>query len=157
MQTVQTVPTDRAQIITCGAQVIGISFTWARQVIETFELTRVPNAPAWLAGAVNADGVILPVIDLATWLDPTDVLRAGTRQRLLAGGVGEDGFALLFDGLPMPARVVTRSESVACVNRLRPFLQGAVAASATTAPASAVWPLIDIAALADSLVAELAH
>lgn len=144
--------TERAQVITCGTQVMGIPFTWARQVIEAFELTRVPNAPAWLAGAVNADGVILPVIDLANWLDPTDVLRAGTRQRLLAGGVGEDGFALLFDGLPMPARVMAQTEPLACPDRLRPFLQQGAAVTLTTA-----WPLIDIAALADSLMAELAH
>ena len=142
---------EQAQVITCGAQVIGIPFTWARQVIEVFDLTRVPTAPAWLAGAVNADGVILPVIDLAAWLDPTEVLRAGTRQRLLAGGDGEDGFALLFDGLPVPARVRVQTEPLACSNRLEPFLRGA-AVTLTTA-----WPLIDIAALADSLMAELAH
>lgn len=150
---------DRAQALTCGTQVIGVPFCWARQVIEAFELTRVPNAPPWLAGAVNADGVILPVIDLATWLDPTQVLPAGTRLRLLAGGDGENGFALLFDGLPMPARVAAQApqsepEPIACPERLRPFLQGVVK-PATSAVSPAVWPLVDVDALANHLMTEL--
>jgi hypothetical protein len=154
---------ERAHAITCGTRVVGIPGTWARQVIDTFELTRVPNAPVWLAGAVNADGVILPVIDLAAWLDPTEVLHAGTRQRLLSGGQGEDGFALLFDGLPMSAQVIDPAMPVHCAPRLLPFVQGAATAfslnsTEALAPSGpSVWPLINVAALADSLMAELAH
>ena len=94
-----------AQGIVCGSWALAFSFDWARQIVETFEISAIPKSPNWLVGAANVDGSILPVIDLAVYFSPaTANLQASPHQRLLVGGIkatdSEDDIALIFSGLP---------------------------------------------------------
>ncbi len=94
-----------AQGIVCGSWALAFSFDWSRQIVETFEISAMPKSPGWLVGAVNVDGIILPVIDLAVYFSPTTAsLQASPRMRLLVGGITaagmEDAIALIFSGLP---------------------------------------------------------
>jgi chemotaxis signal transduction protein len=68
-------------------------------------MTAIPKAPAWLLGAANVEGTILPVIDLAVYFSPTTAsLQVSPHQRLLVGGItaagADDALALIFNGLP---------------------------------------------------------
>ena len=97
-----------AQGILCGAWALAFPFDWARQIVDTFELSPVPKSPGWLLGAANVDGNILPVIDLNAYLSnsmPTSI----RQQRLLIGGISSalssadttgDAIAIAFEGLP---------------------------------------------------------
>ncbi len=97
-----------AQGILCGAWALAFPFDWARQIVDTFELSPVPKSPGWLLGAANVDGNILPVIDLNAYL--SNSMSTSTRQqRLLIGGISGalssadatgDAIAIAFEGLP---------------------------------------------------------
>ena len=95
-----------AQGIICGSWALAFSFDWSRQIVDRFELSAIPKAPAWLAGAVNVEGNVLPVVDLAQYFSP-ELANFGqpTQQRLLVGGLthtdAEDAVALVFSSLPM--------------------------------------------------------
>jgi chemotaxis signal transduction protein len=93
-----------AQGIVCGSWALALSFDWARQIVEHYEISAVPKAPSWLIGAANIEGNVLPVVDLATYFSPTMASYSVQRQRLLVGGLtaqsSDDAIALVFDGLP---------------------------------------------------------
>jgi chemotaxis signal transduction protein len=96
----------RALAVQCGVLRVALPHGWARAAVDCPDLTPVPRAPGWLAGAANIDGEITPVVDLAAWCgegDMTDVPRRDLR--LLLGGHGGDALALLFNGLPRLVRV----------------------------------------------------
>jgi|UPI00064817A7 chemotaxis signal transduction protein len=124
---------EPAQGIQCGALDLAFPYAWAHAISEDFSLTPVPNAPAWLAGATNVEGEIVPVFDLAAWVDPR--ASGPGRARLLVGGLGGDRAAIVFTGA---ARMV-RYQAGAPVPSgpgappllLRPFV---LAASETSPP-----------------------
>jgi chemotaxis signal transduction protein len=99
-----------AQGIVCGPWALALSYDWARQIIENFELTAIPKSPAWLLGATNVEGNILPVVDLGLYFSPelgaTSAMQ--TTQRLLVGGMtaegAEDAVAIAFHALPQQLR-----------------------------------------------------
>jgi chemotaxis signal transduction protein len=97
-----------AQGILCGSWALAFPFDWARQIVDTFELSPIPKAPAWLLGGSNVEGGILPVVDLAMYLGTSATSGLG-RKRLLVGGLGAaqasaestgEAIALAFEGLP---------------------------------------------------------
>jgi chemotaxis signal transduction protein len=96
-----------AQGILCGSWALAFPFDWARQIVDSFELSPIPKAPPWLLGATNIEGGILPVIDLEAYFTGA-AATANSRQRLLIGGLISgrdaedrgDAVALAFDGLP---------------------------------------------------------
>ncbi len=98
-----------SQGIICGSWALAFSFDWARQIVDRFELSAIPKAPHWLAGATNIEGNVLPVIDLAQYFSP-ELANYGqqTQQRLLVGGLknndSEDAIALVFSSLPIQLR-----------------------------------------------------
>lgn len=49
-----------------GGQACGISIWDVQEVLQMVELTPVPDAPTYVAGAINLRGSVLPVIDMAT-------------------------------------------------------------------------------------------
>ncbi len=94
-----------AQGIICGSWALALSFDWSRQIVEDFEISAIPKSPAWLVGAANIEGSILPVVDLAVYFSPTTAnLTVSPHQRLLVGRLKMDdtdeAVALLFNGLP---------------------------------------------------------
>jgi chemotaxis signal transduction protein len=145
-------PAERAQALRCGELGIALLHGWARAAIERFELSAVPQAPAWLAGATNVEGQVVPVIDLLQWLDPAQAIDPTDRDaRLLVGGDGQTRVALLFQGLPRLTRV-QRQAATQAPERLAPFVIGMADDIVATGP---TWAL-DAPALVQALAAELA-
>lgn len=147
-------PLRRAQAIDCGGVAVAVPFDWARNVVEVFDLRPAPNAPAWLAGAANVDGRILPVLDLAAWLDPALAQAIDRHTRLLVGGDADEGYALLFRGLPMLARWAPGEEAAnPRADKLAPFVLGR--ASVAGPQPGAARPVIDARGLGQAWLAEL--
>jgi chemotaxis signal transduction protein len=95
-----------AQGVLCGDLPLAFNFDWARQIVDQFDLVPVPRAPSWVLGAVNVNGLIVPVVDLANYFSnastPAQLQRG---QRLLVGGVqaedAESALALVFSQTPV--------------------------------------------------------
>lgn len=147
-----------AQGIECGALRLAFTHDWARAIVEDFSLTPVPNAPAWLTGACNVEGEIVPVFDLESWAAGTspqplqDGRGLDRKARLLLGGRGGDRAAILFSG---EARMVRHAagqraqpDDGAGLGRLREF------ALATSDTAPRYW-VIDIRRLFALLTTEI--
>jgi hypothetical protein len=100
--------TQLYQGVRCGALAVAFPYGWATNIVEKFELTAIPKAPAWLIGAANIDGRITPVVDLSRYgaqgqrAQRSELNTMG--QRLLIGGAGADSddsrLAVVFVGLP---------------------------------------------------------
>ena len=164
---------ERAQGIHCEGLAVALPYSWARAVVDSFELSGVPHAPPWLAGAANVDGRIVAVVDLARWACPShDTPAAATpRQRLLLGGEGAQAFALRFQGLPALLRGSAQpaptspaapdpaaapdahaAHAAAWPEALQAFVRGTAHADNHPAP----WPVLDMPALTRIWAAELA-
>ncbi|AKJ32039.1 chemotaxis protein CheW [Caldimonas brevitalea] len=144
-------PTALAQGVTCGPWWLAFPFSWARSVVDDFELTEVPHAPPWLAGAANVDGRVIPVFDLVRYLDPTQPPPTGPGALLLVGGEGEHSAAILFRGLPATARPMAGLAPPDTPAGLAEFVIGAA-----TDNRGQAWALVDADALMEALSAELA-
>jgi chemotaxis signal transduction protein len=100
-----------AQAFRCGAWSLAVDFDWARTIVEQFELVEIPKSPAWLLGACNVEGLIIPVVDLSMYLAPESAAFTDIRKlRLLIGGTdsgnSENALGLVFSGLPQQIRYV---------------------------------------------------
>lgn len=98
-------PAHTAHVVMCGRWSLAIGIRWINVLIDEFELVAIPGAAPWLVGAVNIEGAIVPVVDLAAYFEPALAPQSITRHhRLMLGGrrenSNEDVVALLFSGLP---------------------------------------------------------
>jgi hypothetical protein len=91
----------------CGHWLLAFDVQWATGISEVFSLHPIPRAPAWLSGCTNADGLLVPVVDLLQLMDPQAsavAVSGGGKVRLLLGthsaGDNEEALGLLFNGLP---------------------------------------------------------
>lgn len=150
-------PTLRGQAVRCGR----LSLAWphgvARAVMDCPPLSAIPNAAAWLAGAANIDGRIVPVLDLAAWFVPGSLTGVGTQgvhgttgTRLLVLGDGDDTSAVLFEGLPRLVRLqpADREQALTSEPALSPYVIGFAEDDPQTL-------LMDHPALMDALQARL--
>ena len=107
--------TRAAYRIACGPWLLAFNLEWATHISEAFSLNPIPRAPAWLAGCTNADGLLVPVVDLLLLIDPraqnavqTVATSRSEKVRLLLGshspGENEEAIGLLFTGLPQQIR-----------------------------------------------------
>ena len=140
-----------AQAVECGPWPLAFPFTWARSIIEDYELSEVPHAPVWLLGAANVDGRVVPVIELALYLDPTWRPDPAATAMLLVGGEGEDAAGIVFRGLPAIARAQPGTAPPAAPPALAEFVAGTAGDGS-----GRHWVLVDAPALLDALSAELA-
>lgn len=116
---------ERAQAVRCGERWFAFPYGWARAAVEQVQLSAVPGAPAWLAGAANVEGRIVPVIDLIAWITPGRFVDARAKDaRLLVGGDGQDVMAMLFHGMPRLVRVTRQVQRAIGNDRLAPYLLG---------------------------------
>jgi chemotaxis signal transduction protein len=102
-----------AQGIVCGDLRLAFGFDWARQIVDNYELVSMPRAPGWILGAVNINGAIVPVIDLANYFYETAQPAQTERgQRLLVGGIvaedSESAFAVVFNQTPVQLEYSTQ-------------------------------------------------
>ncbi len=122
--------THTAQAIECGRWSLAVGFDWANTIIDQFQLVTIPKAPAWLIGAVNLDGGIVPVVDLAAYFEPEERVMTIDRHRLLMGGMtdgsNENAVAILFSGLPFQIQYTREplSAGVALPERLQELCRG---------------------------------
>jgi chemotaxis signal transduction protein len=146
------------QAIRCGTNRVAVSYQWAHAIIDRFDIVPVPKAPVWLMGAAVIDAQVLPVIDLALYIDPTYQRPATQRDtRLLVGG-SEDGglldppLALIFDGLPQQVRSSGEQDFATAFElaRLAPLVDGFA-----TSTQGEQFHIINIQRLANELAAEL--
>lgn len=78
------------------------------ELSEWLPLCAVPNTPAWIIGAVNLRGTLVPVFDLHP-LSPTLFAEQGntrrTKRLLFIVGTGERAAAMTVEGLPYRQRM----------------------------------------------------
>ena len=132
-----------AQGVQCGKYSLAFSFDWARQIVDEFEMVPVPRAPGWVLGAVNINGLIVPVIDVDCYFSASDApsqLQRG--QRLLLGGVlaedAENALAIVFSQRPaqleyqaqqitdtaaLPQRLLEVCKGIASAEHGKPFIE----------------------------------
>lgn len=150
-----------AQGIVCKPWALAFSFDWTYTIAEDTEVTIVPRAPNWLRGAINFEGEVLPVIDLAVYFSPTDAAPERQRgERLLLGGLRrgeqnsvETAMAIVFSQRPQQLRY--ERTPVAYLSALPPKLRELAMAQATLADGT-TYIEIDTAKLLDALGGELA-
>ena len=123
--------THTAQAIECGRWSLALGFDWANTIVDQFQLVTIPKAPAWLIGAVNLDGGIIPVVDLAAYFEPEEkVMSIDRHHRLLVGGMtdgsNENAVAILFSGLPFQIQYTREPlrAGVALPERLQELCRG---------------------------------
>ena len=98
--------TYSAYQIGCGPWQLAVDAQWATNLLDNYVLQPIPQAPQWMPGCTNVDGMLVPVIDLFMLLDPAAARIRGVDQkpRLLLGshspGDNEEAIGLLFSGLP---------------------------------------------------------
>jgi len=146
-----------AQGIQCGALSLAFPYAWARAIIEDFSLTPVPNAPAWLVGAANVEGEIVPVFDLASWAAADMPERASAetgpgRARLLVGGHEGDRAAIFFSGVARMVRYAPDAQPVVAGTPMPERLRAVVLSASETTPPH--W-VVDARRLFDTLAHEL--
>jgi twitching motility protein PilI len=100
------------------------------EILVQPKINRLPGAPAWLLGIVNARGELIPVIDLPIWAGlPRSIEKI---QRVLHLGGGEQSFALMVDSEPrlLFTQPSERNDATALPQALKPFLNGEVVSEA---------------------------
>lgn len=146
-----------AQGVYCGEFALAFGFDWARQIVDQFELVPMPRAPAWVLGAVNVNGLIVPVVDLATYFSETSVPAQLLRgQRLLVGGIQDEdadaALAVVFS--QTPAQLDYETSVLPHLQSLPARLQEVCSGAAST-DQGLVYAEIDPRKLMDALAAEL--
>lgn len=152
-----TAPKLLAQGIQCGDFTLAFPFHWARQIIEQFELVPVPRAPSWMLGAVNVNGLIVPVVDLANYFSQNTApgqLQRG--QRLLLGGLqaedADNALAIVFS--QAPTQLEYHPQSISASENLPARLREVCHQSAVD-DQSRTYIEIDATRLMDAMSAEL--
>lgn len=146
-----------AQGVQCGEFSLAFNFQWARQIVEQFELVPVPRAPPWMLGAVNVNGLIVPVVDIANYFSqsaaPAQLQRG---QRLLLGGLqaedADSALAVVFS--QTPTQLEYFPQPVAQLETLPSRLQEVCLAAAID-DQSRIYIEIDPSKLMDAMSAEL--
>lgn len=90
-------------VLRLGAARYVVALEDVAEVVPLAPLTRVPNAPAWLAGVANWRGRVLPVVDLRLLLEaPAPPLPTSARFVVLtpAGGGAIPAVGVLAEAVP---------------------------------------------------------
>jgi chemotaxis signal transduction protein len=123
--TAETAVDLRAQAVRIGAHTLGFTLGWARLALDHVERSSAPGAPPWLVGTANVEGDIVPVVDLANWMDSQATIDLGARDlRMLVGGQGSEQLGLLFRGLPRLIRVAAAVPNTSAPPALAPLVLG---------------------------------
>jgi chemotaxis signal transduction protein len=90
-------------VLRLGAARYVVALEDVAEVVPLAPLTRVPNAPAWLAGVANWRGRLLPVVDLRLLLEaPAPPLPTSARFVVLTpgGSAASAAVAVLAEAVP---------------------------------------------------------
>ena len=146
-----------AQGVQCGKYALAFNFDWARQIVDEFDMVPLPRAPSWVLGAVNVNGLIVPVVDIGNYFSedssPSQLQRG---QRLLLGGVqaedAEGALAIVFS--QTPAQLEYEAQPLTDAATLPARLQEVCKGFASTEQGK-IYIEIDPQRLMDALAAEL--
>jgi purine-binding chemotaxis protein CheW len=90
------VPVRRLVLFRLGDRLYGIDLEAVREILPVRRATRVPGAPAYVAGLINVRGTIVTVLDLGSRLDGNSslapdgsVILIEHRQKLVGIAVAE--------------------------------------------------------------------
>jgi len=83
--------------VVVGGQRLLLAADGAVRVLEPPPVYRMPNTRAWFPGLANVRGSLVPVYDLAAWLD---LPVPETRRMLLVVGQGDASAGVLVDSSP---------------------------------------------------------
>jgi purine-binding chemotaxis protein CheW len=90
------VPVRRLVLFRLGDRLYGIDLDAVREILPVRRATRVPGAPAYVAGLINVRGTIVTVLDLGARLDGNSslapdgsVILVEHRQKLVGIAVAE--------------------------------------------------------------------
>jgi purine-binding chemotaxis protein CheW len=104
------VPVRRLVLFRLNDRLYGIDLDAVREILPVRRATRVPGAPAYVAGLINVRGTIVTVIDLGSRLDGNSSLTADGsiilveyRQKLVGVAVAE-----VRDVMMLPAESIER-------------------------------------------------
>ena len=146
-----------AQGVQCGQYLLAFNFDWARQIVDEFDLVPVPRAPSWVLGAVNVNGLIVPVVDIDNYFsENTSPAQLQRGQRLLMGGVqaedAENALAIVFSQTPVQLEYDAQplKDATALPPRLQDVCKGVAGAEL-----GQLYIEIDPQRLMDALGAEL--
>jgi len=150
--------TFSAYQIACGPWQLAVDAQWATNLLDNYVLHPIPQAPQWLPGCTNADGLLVPVIDLFMLLDPAAARMRGVDQkpRLLMGshspGDNEEALGLLFTGLP---RLLSFGRAALPANLEAPPLLRQMARGLALAPDGAAAIALDTRYVIDHCISQL--
>jgi len=93
-------PVERIEVLafSLAAEMYAVETRYVREVCQLKDLTPIPGAPTFLAGALNLRGRIVAIVDLRAFFQlPTRGLTELNRIIVLKGG--DEEFGLLADGI----------------------------------------------------------
>jgi purine-binding chemotaxis protein CheW len=78
-------------IFRLGSEWFGLEISRIQEISEMPQLDYIPRAPAWLMGAMNFHGNIMPVLDLGRYLEIETMM---TVNKVVVMPPGQEGIAL---------------------------------------------------------------
>ncbi|CAG9609744.1 chemotaxis protein CheW [Pseudoneobacillus rhizosphaerae] len=79
-----------------GEEEFGLDIDHVHSIERISQITRVPNAPAYIKGVMNLRGQITPIIDLQNILSKNQVAKTG-RARILIANYNEMNLGFMVD------------------------------------------------------------
>ncbi len=100
----RTVDEEEVQLVVfqLGHEEYAVEVSQVREIISMVDVTRLPNAPAFMKGVVNLRGQILAVIDLAERLD---IMPGEGDRRIIVSEVGDNRVGMIVDSVSEVLRV----------------------------------------------------
>lgn len=125
-------------VLNSGAAIVAIDAACAREVAPRARTARLPGAPPFVPGVVNARGVLVPLVDLGALLAPGSI--AVPQWMVVVESAGRR-CALAVDSLPVLS--AADAPAVASPNGA-PFLTREVRVADVTLPLLDVEALLDV-------------
>lgn len=109
--------------LTVGSGSFAINIAVVREILDWTEITRIPQAPAFMRGVVNVRGAAVPVVDLARKLGLGEVQRT-IHTRIVILEVTRNGTRTMVGALADSVREVLELEAASIVPTPRMRAQG---------------------------------
>lgn len=97
-------PERQIVVFNLGHEEYGLEVQGVREIIRVPDITRLPNAPDFVAGLINVRGKLTPVMDLRRRFDMTEAELTGS-SRIIVVHAGGESTGLMVDGVTEVLRV----------------------------------------------------
>ncbi len=91
-----------------GGEEFGVDIAQVKEIIRMPEITRMPNAPAFVEGVINLRGRVTPVMDLRGRLGMKKASQADDRTRIVIVELGKDCIGMIVDAVSEVRRLSAR-------------------------------------------------